>query len=75
MYVLQISVDSCPVNCIHWVDMEDLPLLEFAMRPQPKAGDGIFGQGWEQPKNVFVAAQVFKKQLRKEAENDTKKGT
>ncbi|RRT32957.1 hypothetical protein B296_00048950, partial [Ensete ventricosum] len=29
-------VDSCPVNCIHWVAAEELPLLEFLVRAQPK---------------------------------------
>ncbi|KAL7232602.1 hypothetical protein ACSBR2_010588 [Camellia fascicularis] len=66
---IQLSVDSCPVNCIHWVDREELAVLEFLIRPQPKEGYGIFGQGWERPKNVFMAAKAFNKQLQQEATN------
>ncbi|XP_057492285.1 chaperone protein dnaJ C76, chloroplastic-like [Actinidia eriantha] len=64
---LEVSVESCPVNCIHWVDREELPVLELLIRPQPKQGHGIFGQGWERPKNVFMAAKAFHKQLKQEA--------
>lgn len=59
---IQVSVDSCPVNCIHWVDSEELQVLEYLSQPHPKEGYGIFGQGWERPANVFVAAKAFKKQ-------------
>ncbi|KAL3526400.1 hypothetical protein ACH5RR_011056 [Cinchona calisaya] len=59
---IQVSVDSCPVNCIYWVDAEELQVLEYLSQPQPKEGYGIFGQGWERPANVFVAAKAFKKQ-------------
>lgn len=63
---LQVSVDSCPVNCIHWVEKEELQVLELLIRPQPKEGHGIFGQGWERPKNVFMAAKAFNKQQKHE---------
>uniref|UniRef100_A0A5B7BRD9 4Fe-4S ferredoxin-type domain-containing protein n=1 Tax=Davidia involucrata TaxID=16924 RepID=A0A5B7BRD9_DAVIN len=59
---LQVAVDSCPVNCIYWVDREELAVLEFLSQPQPKEGYGIFGQGWERPANVFMAAKSFNKQ-------------
>jgi hypothetical protein len=26
---LQTAVDSCPVDCIHWVQREELPVLEW----------------------------------------------
>ncbi|CAN6453222.1 unnamed protein product [Victoria cruziana] len=58
---IEVSVDSCPVNCIHWVDREDLPVLEFLIRPQPKPDHGVFGGGWERPADVFMAAKTFKK--------------
>lgn len=64
---IEVSVLSCPVNCIHWVDSEELPLLELLIKPQPKEGHGIYGQGWDRPKNVFMAAKVLKKQLKQEA--------
>jgi len=60
---IQLAVESCPVNCIHWVDSQELPMLEFLSRPQPKEGHGIFGGGWERPRNVFAAAKNFAKRL------------
>lgn len=65
---MQVSVDSCPVNCIHWVDSEELPVLEFLIQPQLKEGYGVFGGGWERPSNVFMAAKAFTKQLKQQAE-------
>ncbi|CAI0455160.1 unnamed protein product [Linum tenue] len=66
---IEVSVDSCPVNCIHWIDSEDLGLLESLIRPKPKEGFGVFGQGWERPANVFKAAETFKKQVAKQAKD------
>ncbi|KAL7140771.1 hypothetical protein ABFS83_08G009000 [Erythranthe nasuta] len=66
---IEISVDSCPVNCIHWVDKEDLAVLEHLIKPQPKVGYGIYGQGWERPANVFMAAKSFKKESIPKQEN------
>ncbi|EER89785.1 hypothetical protein BDA96_10G187000 [Sorghum bicolor] len=63
---IQLAVESCPVNCIHWVESHELPVLEFLSRPQPKEGHGIFGGGWERPRNVFAAAQNFAKRLERE---------
>ncbi|GAV66355.1 DnaJ domain-containing protein/Fer4_15 domain-containing protein, partial [Cephalotus follicularis] len=63
---IEVSVDSCPVNCIHLVDREDLRVLEFLNQPQPKKGYGIFGNGWERPKNVFLAAKAFDKHLKQQ---------
>ncbi|XP_057769293.1 chaperone protein dnaJ C76, chloroplastic-like [Salvia miltiorrhiza] len=63
---IEMSVESCPVNCIHWVDTEELAVLEHLIRPQPKEGYGIYGQGWERPANVFMAAKSFKKKLQQE---------
>ncbi|KAK4282372.1 hypothetical protein QN277_013757 [Acacia crassicarpa] len=61
---IEVSVQSCPVNCIHWVDTEELPVLEFLIQPQPKKGYGVYGGGWERPANVFSAAKAFSKQLK-----------
>ncbi|XP_012081287.1 chaperone protein dnaJ C76, chloroplastic isoform X2 [Jatropha curcas] len=66
---IQVSVDSCPVNCIHWVDKEELTVLEFLIQPKPREGYGVFGQGWERPSNVFAAAKSFNKQLKRQTEN------
>ncbi|KAL6136278.1 hypothetical protein ACLB2K_061577 [Fragaria x ananassa] len=67
---IEVSVDSCPVNCIHWVEREELAVLEFLIQPQRKEGHGIFGGGWERPANVFMAAKSFNKQMKEEAENE-----
>ncbi|OVA19872.1 DnaJ domain [Macleaya cordata] len=73
---IQVSVDSCPVNCIHWVDKEELAVLEFLIRPQPKEAYGVFGGGWQRPSNVFMAAQFFQKQLKQqESDNHNKRKT
>ncbi|XP_062106906.1 chaperone protein dnaJ C76, chloroplastic-like [Humulus lupulus] len=66
---IEVSIDSCPVNCIHWVDSDELPVLEFLVKPQPKEGYGVFGGGWERPKNVFMAAKSFNKQLEQQTTN------
>ncbi|XP_043724762.1 chaperone protein dnaJ C76, chloroplastic-like [Telopea speciosissima] len=63
---IEVSIDSCPVNCIHWVDREELPVLEYLIRPQPKEAYGVFRGGWERPSNVFVAAKAFNKQLKQQ---------
>lgn len=70
----QVSVDSCPVNCIYRVDREELPVLEFLIQPQPKEGYGVFGGGWEKRKNVFEAAKYFNKQLEQNASNEHQHG-
>lgn len=28
----QAAIDSCPVDCIHWVDKDKLPALEYVMQ-------------------------------------------
>nr|GMC62086.1 high affinity nitrate transporter 2.7 [Ipomoea batatas] len=65
---IEMSVDSCPVNCIYWVDTEELAVLEHLSQPQEKHGQGIYEQGWERPANVFMAAKSFNKQLKQQKE-------
>ncbi|KAI5073610.1 hypothetical protein GOP47_0012033 [Adiantum capillus-veneris] len=60
---IKVALEACPVNCIHYVDKEDLPILEYLMRPQPKASNGVYGGGWERPSNVFMAANTFKRKI------------
>ncbi|XP_019185778.1 PREDICTED: uncharacterized protein LOC109180578 isoform X3 [Ipomoea nil] len=67
---IEMSVDSCPVNCIHWVDTEELAVLEHLSRPQQKRGHGVYEQGWERPANVFMAAKSFNKQLIKQQKEE-----
>jgi hypothetical protein len=66
----QLAVESCPVDCIHWVESHDLPVLEFLSRPQPKEGHGVFGGGWERPGNVFAAAKNFARRLEREKKRE-----
>ncbi|KAH6774415.1 hypothetical protein C2S51_012819 [Perilla frutescens var. frutescens] len=72
---IEISVESCPVNCIHWVDSKELAVLEYLIQPQPNVGYGIYGQGWERPTNVFMAAKSFNKQLEQQEESKQRQGT
>ncbi|KAK7293434.1 hypothetical protein RJT34_16299 [Clitoria ternatea] len=65
---IEVSVEACPVNCIHWVETEQLRVLEFLIQPQPKDEYGVFGGGWERPANVFVAAESLNKQLKRKEE-------
>lgn len=67
---IQLAVESCPVDCIHWVESHDLPVLEFLSRPQPKEGHGVFGGGWERPGNVFAAAKNFARRLEREKKRE-----
>lgn len=60
---IKVALEACPVNCIHYVDREDLPILEHLIRPQPKASNGVYGGGWERPTNVFMAARTFKRKI------------
>ncbi|KAG9159688.1 hypothetical protein Leryth_017391 [Lithospermum erythrorhizon] len=39
------------------------------MQPRPKEGYGIFGHGWERPKNVFMAAKSFNNQTKNSKSN------
>jgi ferredoxin len=38
--IIQEAIDTCPVNCIHWVDYTELKQLEAerALTPVPRAG-------------------------------------
>uniref|UniRef100_A0A0D3GGN4 J domain-containing protein n=1 Tax=Oryza barthii TaxID=65489 RepID=A0A0D3GGN4_9ORYZ len=67
---IQVAVESCPVNCIHWVMSEELAVLEFLARPQQKEAHGVFGGGWERPRDVFAAANNFTKRLQREEQQD-----
>ncbi|XP_023765879.1 chaperone protein dnaJ C76, chloroplastic [Lactuca sativa] len=65
---IEVAVDSCPMNCIHWVEREELAILEYFNIPRPKQGHGVFGQGWERPQNVFMAAKTFQKQQQSQSQ-------
>ncbi|NMG58579.1 ferredoxin [Geitlerinema sp. P-1104] len=55
--VIQEAIDTCPVNCIHWVEYEELKQLEAERRHQviPIAGFPV-------ARGAVVAAQRRKRQ-------------
>uniref|UniRef100_J3ME48 J domain-containing protein n=2 Tax=Oryza brachyantha TaxID=4533 RepID=J3ME48_ORYBR len=67
---IQVAVDSCPVNCIHWVGSQELAVLEFLARPQQKEAHGVFGGGWERPRDVFAAARNFTRRLERQEQQE-----
>ena len=38
---IQCAIDSCPVDCIHWVEREQLPFLEHVAVNYEKVSVGI----------------------------------
>jgi len=57
------AIDACPVRCIHWVQREQLPVLEHVMATLPRVNVGIMaaGQGGAVA-DVFAASATFVKQ-------------
>ncbi|TVU11231.1 hypothetical protein EJB05_44804, partial [Eragrostis curvula] len=55
-----------PYELHPWVESQELPMLEFLVRPQPKDGHGVFGGEWKRPRNMFAAAKSFAKRLERE---------
>lgn len=54
---LQYALESCPVDCIHWVGREELQALEHSTR------NGLYEQGYELP--CPMAARQGKRDSRK----------
>ena len=64
MPLLQDAIDSCPVDCIHWVDRDELPALEYVMQRRvgrTNVGVMMAGQGGGTA-DVFAMATRFLKQ-------------
>ena len=63
---IQCAIDSCPVDCIYWVDKDELPALEFVTRRMQKSSVGIsMGQGeggGQRGQDPFQAAAAFLKE-------------
>lgn len=68
---IEVATESCPTDCIHWVESGELPLLEFLARPQPKEAHGIYGGGWERPRDVFAAVKLYQKQSKQRREQQS----
>ena len=47
---ITIAIESCPVDCIHWVKQRNLPILEYAMQRCERQTVGVMNGG-----NVRVA--------------------
>lgn len=61
--IIQEAMDTCPVNCIHWVDYEELQELEEERRYQviPIAGFPV-------SRGAIVSAQRRKRQQERESD-------
>ncbi|KAK9810222.1 hypothetical protein WJX72_006958 [[Myrmecia] bisecta] len=55
---LQEAIDTCPVDCIHWVTAPQLALLETAMRNMDRADVWIMFTGGGKGVNVFLEASI-----------------
>ena len=60
--------DSCPINCIHWVDRHELPVLEHVMKHMGRINVGTMSAYNYNTLDVFTAATEFRK---KKAEGRT----
>ena len=60
----QAAIHSCPVECIHWVQKQELPALEYVMQrkitERPNVGIMMSGQGDYVP-DVFTASTRYMK--------------
>ncbi|CAG9460155.1 unnamed protein product [Pedinophyceae sp. YPF-701] len=62
---IQCAIDCCPVSCIHWVEKQQLPALEFAMQnlvDRVDVGIMMAGQGGGVA-DPFEAARQFEKRF------------
>jgi hypothetical protein len=56
--------DSCPVNCIHRVKRDDLPVLEHVMKCMTRVSVGTMNSYHHTQPNVFTAADTFRAKKR-----------
>ena len=66
---IKAAMDACPVSCIHWVEKEDLPALEFVMQFKmgTRTGVGLMrgGQGGAVMDVWTATANYLKERSRK----------
>lgn len=66
---LQAAIDSCPVNCIYWVEKQDLAPLEFVMQNRvDRVNVGVMMAGQGMVTDVFAATVSFKKERKRKEE-------
>ena len=57
---VEIAVDSCPVECIHFVTRDDLPLLEYCMGSARRVGVAVMQAGAAGGDDPFAMARAFR---------------
>eukprot|EP00465_Bigelowiella_longifila_P006393 CAMPEP_0185253822 /NCGR_PEP_ID=MMETSP1359-20130426/2403_1 /TAXON_ID=552665 /ORGANISM="Bigelowiella longifila, Strain CCMP242" /LENGTH=373 /DNA_ID=CAMNT_0027836251 /DNA_START=162 /DNA_END=1283 /DNA_ORIENTATION=- len=55
------AIDSCPVDCIYWVQRKQLPLLEYIMGVCNRINVAAMMNGRVSPDNPFQRAETFLK--------------
>lgn len=64
-----LSADSCPVSCIHWVQREELPALEYVMQNRvDRVNVGVMMAGQGRVADVFAATASFMKERKRKEE-------
>ena len=58
---LNVAIESCPVDCIHWVQRDDLPYLEHVTVNYEKVSVGIMQSQTSSITDPFEAAVSFQK--------------
>lgn len=56
---LQEAIDTCPVNCIHWVTAPQLSLLENEMRKMERTSAWLLMNGGGNNVNVFLVGSAM----------------
>jgi hypothetical protein len=63
------NADSCPVNCIYWVQKQDLAPLEYVMQNRvERVNVGVMMAGQGMVADVFAATETFKKERKRKEE-------
>eukprot|EP00850_Spirogloea_muscicola_P020885 SM000229S07521 [mRNA] locus=s229:108486:111114:- [translate_table: standard] len=67
---INAAMAACPVDCIHWVPREQLPVLEYLTSKLPRMEVGLInhsgGGGRRMPEDVFSNADSFLKKREKQ---------
>lgn len=69
---LQAAVESCPVDCIHWVEKDQLPVLEHVMSTLDRPGVASMQAGQVRSADVFAVAARFAKRRAEKAKEEAK---
>eukprot|EP01026_Neomeris_dumetosa_P031513 TRINITY_DN2499_c0_g1_i2.p1 TRINITY_DN2499_c0_g1~~TRINITY_DN2499_c0_g1_i2.p1 ORF type:complete len:338 (-),score=27.68 TRINITY_DN2499_c0_g1_i2:281-1294(-) len=72
---LQSAIDSCPVDCIHWVNKQELPALEYLVQKKLKKTNVATLMTGAYVVNVFVDAKKFERSRRQRQQEMKKKSS